>query len=63
MTFAEQRQARAARYRLQAGAEIALIESSSLANVREKHEMAAARWTALAEMDERPTAQVAAPAE
>jgi hypothetical protein len=56
MTFAEQRQARAARYRAQAGAELALIETSGLLNVREKHETAAARWTALAEIDERPQA-------
>ena len=54
MTYAEQRQARAARYRSQAGAEMAQIEAASLANVREKHEMAAARWNALAELDERP---------
>jgi len=54
MTFAEQRQARAAKYRVQADAELALIGAASLANVREKHEMAAARWSALAELDERP---------
>jgi hypothetical protein len=62
MTFAEQRQARAEQYRRLAGIQSALIETSSLANVREKHEMAAARWSALADLDERPTTHVVAPA-
>jgi hypothetical protein len=57
MTFAEQRQARAALYRTQAGAQLALVESSSLAQVRDKHERAAARWLALAELDERPMSE------
>ena len=54
MTFAEQRQARAAQYRLLAGAQLALMHSSELAHVRDKHELAAARWGALAEVDELP---------
>lgn len=54
MTFAEQRQARALQYRQLAGVQTALVQASNLANVREKHEMAAARWSALAELDERP---------
>jgi len=61
MTFAEQKQARAVRYRSQADAETALVETSSLANVREKHELAAARWTALAEADDRPVSPRGAP--
>jgi hypothetical protein len=54
MTFAQQRQVRAALYRTQAAAQMALGEKSGLTQVREKHEQAAARWTALAELDERP---------
>jgi hypothetical protein len=54
MTFAEQRQARAAQYRLLADAQSALMQSSDLAHVRDKHELAAARWSALAQLDELP---------
>ena len=54
MTSAEHRLARAAQYRLLAGAQEALVQSSTLPQVREKHELAAARWTALADLDERP---------
>ena len=46
----------AAEYRRLALAEIALVESSTLANVREKHELAAARWDDLAEQTERAIA-------
>jgi hypothetical protein len=51
MTSAEQKQARAAQYRLLADAQSALMETSVLPNVREKHELAAARWSALAGID------------
>ena len=54
MTFAEQRQARAAQYRLLADAESALMHSCDLPLVRDKHELAAFRWSALAEVDELP---------
>ena len=54
MTFAEQRQARAAQYRLLADAASALMLTSELPHVRDKHELAAARWSALAEVDELP---------
>jgi len=47
---------RATEYRRLALAATALVESSLLANVREKHELAAARWTDLAELAERSTA-------
>jgi hypothetical protein len=49
------RQVRAAEYRRMAMAADTLAENSALANVREKHEQAAARWTALAVLDEQPT--------
>lgn len=45
---------RAAEYRRQAIAASALAQSSQLIGVREKHEHAAARWTALALIDEEP---------
>jgi hypothetical protein len=48
------RHVRAIEYRRLAIAANALAETSLLANVREKHEHAAARWTALALLDERP---------
>jgi hypothetical protein len=48
------RQVRAIEYRRLATAANVLAETSLLANVREKHEQAAARWTALAMLDERP---------
>ena len=54
MTFVEQRLARAAQYRNLALAQTALVDASSLPHVREKHEMAAAKWSALAELDEQP---------
>jgi hypothetical protein len=54
MTFVEQRGARAAQYRRLADAQTALIETSNLPQVRQKHEMAAARWCALAALDEQP---------
>jgi hypothetical protein len=46
------RQLRAAEYRELASAARALADASPLAHVREKHEEAAARWTALAALDE-----------
>lgn len=49
------RQARAIEYRRLAIAAGVLAEASLLAHVRGKHEEAAARWTALAILDERPT--------
>jgi hypothetical protein len=48
---------RVAEYRRLAEAEEALIDSSPLANVREKHELAAARWTDLADLAERASAE------
>ncbi len=57
MIAVEKRQARAAEYRRLALAAGDLAETSSLAHVREKHERAAARWTALADLDERPIEQ------
>ncbi len=54
------RQDRAAEYRRQAIAASALARSSELAGVREKHEHAAARWTALAVLDEEPSHRRAA---
>ena len=48
------RQVRAAEYRSLAIAAGALAEASLLGHVRDKHERAAARWTTLAELDERP---------
>jgi cell division protein FtsL len=43
-----QRQARAVEYRRLSLQAAALAESSTLTNVREKHEAAATRWAALA---------------
>jgi hypothetical protein len=48
------RQLRAAEYRRLAIEAGARAESSPLAHVREKHEQAAAQWTALAVSEERP---------
>lgn len=48
------RQDRPAEYRERAAAAISLASEACLANVREKHELAAATWLALAELDERP---------
>ena len=50
----QRREIRAAEYRQLALAAGARAEASSLANVREKHELAAVRWTALAVLDEQP---------
>jgi hypothetical protein len=47
-----QRQVRAAEYRRLSGQASALAEGSTLENVREKHEIAAERWAALAALDE-----------
>lgn len=47
------RQERAVEYRSRALAAQVLAEASLLANVRERHEAAAARWRDLAELDER----------
>ena len=57
MMALEKRQVRAAEYRRMATAAGAQAETSSLAHVREKHEQAAARWTALAILDEQPPQQ------
>ena len=54
MTAMRKSMARAAEYRRLAIAAGALAETSLLANVREKHEQAAAKWTALAILGERP---------
>lgn len=51
------RQVRAAEYRRLALAADGLAQASLLSHVREKHEEAAARWTALAILDERPSQQ------
>ena len=51
----QNRMVRATEYRRLAIAAAALAETSLLANVREKHEKAAATWTALATLDARPT--------
>ncbi|MBW8813000.1 MAG: hypothetical protein JF588_06200 [Caulobacterales bacterium] len=48
------RDARAVEYRRLAIAADALAAASLLAHVREKHEHAAARWIALAVLDEQP---------
>lgn len=53
MTAMQKRDLRAVEYRSRAVAAGALAEASLLANVREKHERAAAQWTALALLDER----------
>lgn len=45
-----------AEYRRLALAEIALVETSALANVREKHEVSAARWDDLADQAEQAIA-------
>ena len=49
------RQNRPAEYRERAAAAATLATDACLANVREKHERAAATWLALAEMDEQPS--------
>ena len=54
MTSALKRALRAAEYRGLASAAAAMAESCALANVRDVHERAAAQWTALAVLDERP---------
>lgn len=46
------RQLRAAEYRDREAEAARLAQASGLANVREKHERAAARWAELAELDE-----------
>lgn len=56
------RAGRAAEYRKMAEAASVLVAASTLGHVREKHELAAARWTALAELDERPLEAVTASA-
>jgi hypothetical protein len=48
------KQVRAAEYRRLSGQASALAESSTLENVREKHELAAERWATLAALDEDP---------
>jgi hypothetical protein len=55
VTSAQRRELRAAEYRRLAIAAGALAETSLLIQVREKHEQAAAQWTALAILDELPT--------
>lgn len=50
-------QGRATEYRRLALAASALAEGSLLANVREKHELAAARWADLADLAERTNAE------
>ena len=64
MIAVERRQFKAAEYRRLATAAGLLADTSALAHVREKHAQAAARWMALAAMDERPVAlrPAAAPA-
>jgi hypothetical protein len=47
------RQARAAEYHVRAVEASALAEASILSHVREKHEVAAARWLMLAALNER----------
>ncbi len=53
------REIRAAEYRDKAMAASLLAEASVLAHVREKHERAAAVWSGLAEMEERPAVRAA----
>lgn len=48
-------QARADEYHAKASAAAALAASSVLQRVRELHQLAAARWTALAELEDRRT--------
>jgi hypothetical protein len=52
--FALKRAARAVEYRRLAEVSDAQVEATLLPQVREKHELAAARWRALAALDERP---------
>ena len=54
MNSVGKREIRAAEYRRLATAAETMAEASQLAHVREKHEQAAAQWTALAMIDERP---------
>lgn len=56
MMSAIKRQNRAAEYRELAQKSAALAAASPLDHVREKHEMAAIRWSLLANMDESPHA-------
>ena len=53
------REIRAADYRDKAQNASLLAEASVLAHVREKHERAAAVWSGLAEMEERPSVRAA----
>jgi len=53
MSPAAKRQVRAASYRDLAAGAAAAAAASLLSNVREKHELAAARWGELAALDER----------
>ena len=50
------RQERPAEYRERAAVAANLATEARLAHVREKHELAAATWLALAELDEQPSA-------
>lgn len=54
MTGPDKRLARAEECRRLAGLALDLAAASSLDHVREKHEAAAQRWLALAEIDENP---------
>ena len=52
-------QARAAEYHAKASDSAALAASSALQRVRELHELAASRWTQLAELEDRRTVSLA----
>jgi hypothetical protein len=52
----QHKEARVAEYRRLAEQASALAEGSALDNVREKHERAAERWTALANLDDQSSA-------
>jgi len=54
VTAVEKRQLRAAEYRRLADNASTLAQGAALGHVREKHEVAAARWRVLAASDERP---------
>jgi hypothetical protein len=56
------RETRAIEYRRMAAHAADLAQASPLSHVREKHEVAAARWAALAELDERPSDAAPKPA-
>lgn len=60
MTAAEKRTARADECRRLAAMALELAAASTLDHVREKHEAAAQRWLALAEIDDNLEAQIAA---